>query len=64
MELLEMEYERVQDEVKVESKKHAGNPPTDLVNQMRHLKDRLEQQNDLIDDLEYQYLEVSRFFFS
>ncbi|VDL58729.1 unnamed protein product [Hymenolepis diminuta] len=53
-----MEHNRVRSEVKIfENEK--GSAPDDLMNQFRHLKERLEQQKSLIDDLEYQYLEVS-----
>nr|VZI00773.1 unnamed protein product [Spirometra erinaceieuropaei] len=55
LELLELEHERVQTEVNQAGRK--GQPPPDLINHLRHLKDRLEQQTALIDDLEYQYLE-------
>lgn len=41
------------------AERKCGSAPSDLVNQLRHLKERLEQQKTLIDDLEYQYLEVS-----
>ena len=57
MELLELEYNRVRSEVEIEEQQN-GSAPLDLVNQFRHLKERLEQQKTLIDDLEYQYFEV------
>ncbi|EUB58771.1 Pleckstriny-like domain family B member [Echinococcus granulosus] len=56
LELLELEHNRVRSEVKIAERKY-GSAPSDLVNQLRHLKERLEQQKTLIDDLEYQYLE-------
>ncbi|VDN96844.1 unnamed protein product [Rodentolepis nana] len=56
LELLQLEYNRVKSEVKIcESENDSA--PADLMNQFRHLKERLEQQETLIDDLEYQYLE-------
>ncbi|VDM36933.1 unnamed protein product [Hydatigera taeniaeformis] len=58
LELLELEHNRVRSEVKIAERK-CSTAPSDLVNQLRHLKERLEQQKTLIDDLEYQYLEVS-----
>ncbi len=58
LELLDLEHSRVRTEVR--QAERYGSPPPDLVNQLRHLKERLEQQRGLIDDLEYQYLEVSR----
>lgn len=59
LELLELEYNRVKSEVKSAEHQHAV-PPSDLVSQLQHLKERLGQQKALIDDLEYQYLEVSK----
>ncbi|KAM7538445.1 hypothetical protein Aperf_G00000078629 [Anoplocephala perfoliata] len=56
LELLELEHNRVKTEVKV-NEKEKGFAPTDLLSQFRHLKERLDQQKTLIDDLEYQYLE-------
>ncbi|KAL5964721.1 Pleckstrin homology-like domain family B member 2 [Taenia solium] len=60
LELLELEHNRVRSEVKMAERK-CGSAPSDLVNQLRHLKERLGQQKTLIDDLEYQYLETGLF---
>ncbi|VDD79594.1 unnamed protein product [Mesocestoides corti] len=56
LELLELEHSRVRSEVRAAEKRGETAPP-DLTNQLRHLKERLDQQKTLIDDLEYQYLE-------